>query len=88
MDTRITPSELGRELADILDRVRTHGEGFLIEQDGVAVATLGPIQRPSLGEPTWHDLLALLKSAPVDDAFADDLEFIAVSEPSRPPPAW
>jgi antitoxin (DNA-binding transcriptional repressor) of toxin-antitoxin stability system len=88
MDTRITLSEFARELADILDRVRTRGEGFLIEQDGVAVASLGPVERASRSEPTWRDLLALLKSAPVDDAFADDLEFIHAQQPPAPRDVW
>ena len=42
METTITATELSRSLSDILSRVRYKGETFIVERNGVPVATLAP----------------------------------------------
>jgi antitoxin (DNA-binding transcriptional repressor) of toxin-antitoxin stability system len=42
METRITATELARNLPDVLNRVRDKGEIFVVEQDGEVVAEIAP----------------------------------------------
>jgi antitoxin (DNA-binding transcriptional repressor) of toxin-antitoxin stability system len=42
METRITATELARNLSDILNRVRYRGESFRVERNGEVVAELRP----------------------------------------------
>lgn len=42
METKITATELARNLSDILNRVRYKGESFCIERNGELIAVLGP----------------------------------------------
>jgi antitoxin (DNA-binding transcriptional repressor) of toxin-antitoxin stability system len=73
MRARISATELGRELAAILDRVRLERQSFLIEQDGEAVATLEPV-RAARGT-TWPTLSEALRELPDTDVdFAAGLE--------------
>ena len=75
METKITATELSRNLSDILSRARYRGERFLIERNGEPVATLAParpISAISLGE-----LLERLGNLSLPgEGFADDLETI------------
>lgn len=68
MTTKITATELSRNLSDVLSRVQYQGESFVIERNGRPVAVLEPRRA------TWQDLVDLLQRHPVDDDFADDLE--------------
>ncbi len=84
METTITATELSRSLSDILSRVRYKGETFIVERNGVPVATLGPATSTKtmpLGE-----FFAFLKDNWPDDKFAEDLEAIhALQQPARMP---
>jgi len=89
MKAKISATELGRELAAILDRVRRQGQSFLIEidQDGEAVATLEPVGA-SHGV-TWRTLSKALRDQPVGDAdFAADLEDVQRIQPETPATVW
>src|SRR6266516_1377716 len=46
METKVSATELAKNLADILNRVRYRGERFLIMRNGKAVANLGPPEGP------------------------------------------
>ena len=79
MATKITATELSRNLSDILNRVRYHGEEFTIERNGQAIAVLQPpFERPKATGPTLAQIIR--RHSPVDPKFADDLEEIQRSQ--------
>jgi antitoxin (DNA-binding transcriptional repressor) of toxin-antitoxin stability system len=85
MEAHISVSELERDLPAILDRVRSQGDTFVIEQGGMVVAALGPAMRAT----TWSDLVDALQDLPERDPdFADDLEQIQRQQPGVPDDAW
>ncbi|MDQ2741138.1 MAG: hypothetical protein M3Z66_02385 [Chloroflexota bacterium] len=87
MKAKISATELGREFASVLSRVRRQGESFLIEEDGEAVATLEPMG-PSRGA-TWHTLTHALCDRPIGDIdFAPDLEDVQRNQPEMPINVW
>ena len=73
METTITATELSRSLSDILSRVRYQGETFIVERNGVPVATLAP---PAPGKRmTWGEFKEFLEQhPPPDEDFARDIE--------------
>lgn len=76
-ETRITATELSRNLAEILDRVRHAGERFIVERDGEAVAVI----EPPVKRFTLRDLVELRARFELDEDFADDLEAIQAEQP-------
>ena len=87
MRAKISATELGRELAAILDRVRLERQSFLIEQDGEAVATLEPLR--AVRGTTWPTLTEALRELPDTDVdFAADLEEIQRNQPEVPATMW
>ena len=86
MATRITSTELARNLSDILSRARYKGEQFIIERNGETVATLGPATKPI----TWREFVEWWVNNRPDDWFADDLEAIhaEMNQPLPEPPEW
>jgi prevent-host-death family protein len=79
MQTKITATELSRNLSDILNRVHYKGESFAIARNGRTVAMLQPANdRPRA---TMRDLAEIMRRhQPVDSKFADDLEEIQRSQ--------
>ncbi len=72
MVTRITSTQLARNLSDILNRARYKGESFVIERNGEPIATVEPPPRQGI---TLEELTALIADLPpCDDKFAADLE--------------
>jgi antitoxin (DNA-binding transcriptional repressor) of toxin-antitoxin stability system len=86
MTTRITSTELARNLSDILNRARYKGEQFIIERNGETVATLGPAIKPI----TWREFVEWWANNRPDDKFADDHEAIngEMNQPLPEPPEW
>ena len=71
--TKVTATELARQLSDILNRIEYRGERFVIERNGKVIATLEP--SPSPKQMTMEDFFEFLKHLPrPDPEFADDLE--------------
>jgi prevent-host-death family protein len=72
METKISATELARNLSDILNRARYRGETFVIERNGEPVAKIEPPPKQGI---SLRELAALLSELPrLDDDFADDLE--------------
>jgi hypothetical protein len=73
--TRVSTTELSEQLRDILIRVAEHGEHFVVERDGIALAVIQPpAMQPG---PTLHQLPALLADVPWPDSeFFDELESV------------
>ncbi len=75
MATKITATELAKNLSDILSRARYRRESFVIERNGETVAQLGPAE-PEIGV-NLRDIREELRKIPrPDQKFADDLEAI------------
>lgn len=88
METKITSTELARNLSDILNRVRYKGEQFIVERNGEPVAALGPAVAPAEA-PTVADFFERLRALEwPDEDFADDLEQIQASQPKAEFPDW
>jgi prevent-host-death family protein len=80
MESKITATELARNLSDVLNRVRYRGERFLVERKGESVATLTPAT--AMPRVTWHDVVTRLGDlTPPGEGFADDLEAIQACQP-------
>ncbi len=90
MTARISPSELMDQLPDILDRVRNHGERFVVERDGTVLAVIQPATATDDVGPTLHQLPSVLAGIPWPDSeYFDELEAIH-AEMNLPiePPEW
>jgi len=86
METRITATELARNLSDILNRVRYKGESFVIERNGEDIASIRPQSQLGI---TMKQLAKAMANIPLlDEDFEKDLE--AARSILREPelPAW
>ena len=85
VETKISDAELAERLADVLDRVRSGAERFVVERDGEPVAVLSP------PEPvfTWGDFVALMTRLEwPDEDFAGDLQAIHDAQGQAVIPEW
>ena len=82
----MTATEAARTFADLVNRVRSRGESFVVERGGEPVCRIGPAQPPrrSLGE--LVELLATV--APPDDGYLDAVERAARRQPKLPRSRW
>lgn len=79
MDRRIAAIELRIDLDGMLDVIRQRGDRFVIEVDGVAVATMRPVAHHAF---TFEDVIEVLRSGSRADArFADDVEAMQREQP-------
>jgi antitoxin (DNA-binding transcriptional repressor) of toxin-antitoxin stability system len=87
METRITETELAKDLSDVLNRISDRGERFVVERNGEPIATLAPAHVPR--GMTVAELFEFLRTLPrPDDKFADDLEAIQAEQPKPKLPEW
>jgi antitoxin (DNA-binding transcriptional repressor) of toxin-antitoxin stability system len=89
METKITATELARNLSDILNRVRYKGESFRIERNGEFIAEIKPAAPDKAI--TVAEFVQLLKSLPKPDpGFWDDVEEAhrLMNGPLPEPPPW
>lgn len=85
--TKVTATELARQLSDILNRIEYRGESFEIERNGKVIARLGPIELPRPF--TMRDFLETVERLPrLGSDFADDLEEILATQSTTEPPEW
>lgn len=75
METRITATELARNVSSILNRIRYRGERFVVERNGETIAVLAPPQESSR-KPIRDLIEALNAMGWPDEDFAKDLEEI------------
>ena len=88
MATKITATELARNLSDVLNRVRYRGESFEVTRGGETLAELKPTVRK---QATVRDLIDLLENGPKPDPdFWKDVEEAhrMMNEPLPDPPSW
>jgi antitoxin (DNA-binding transcriptional repressor) of toxin-antitoxin stability system len=87
LPTKVTSTELARNLSDILNRIQYRGERFIVERNGQVIADIRPAEKTKIL--TVAEFLELWKSLPrADDKFADDLEEILAMQSRTAPPEW
>jgi prevent-host-death family protein len=85
--TRITATELARNLSDVLNRVRYKGERFVVVRNGEEVARLEP--GPEFRRMTLKEFVDAVRGGPKPDPeFLDDVIAIRASQGSLPPSPW
>ena len=86
MESHISAAEAAQTFSEMIERVRTRGEVFVVERAGepiCRIAPMGPAPR------TVRDLVRLLQAAPPpDDAYLDAVEEIANTQPTLPETPW
>jgi prevent-host-death family protein len=88
MATRITATELARNLSDVLNRVRYKGESFEVTRGGETIAEIKATERKRF---TVADFIDFWENVPKPDPeFWDDVEWAhnLMNEPLPEPPAW
>jgi len=82
----ISATQAARTFADLLNRVRYHGEAFVIERGGEPMCEISPCKPPSC---TGVELLALLQALPKPDRdFWDAVEKASRQTPAVPESPW
>lgn len=86
MESHISAAEAARMFPDMIERVRSQGEVFVVEQAGEPICRIAPVAPARL---TVRDLVQLLETAPrPDDAYCDAVEEIAQNQPTLPETPW
>jgi prevent-host-death family protein len=85
--TRITATELARNLSDILNRVRYKGETFVVVRNGAEVAVLRAPDPPK--KMTMREFVEVLERLPrPGKKFADDIEWARKNQPPLDEDLW
>jgi prevent-host-death family protein len=87
--TKITATELARNLSDILNRVRYRGERFVVERNGEVVAVLE--SAPEGKAISWGEFAKFWEDLPKPDSdFWDDVEEAhrLMNQPLPEPSSW
>lgn len=85
-ETTITATELARNLSDILNRVKYHGERFIVERNGIVVATLGPPPEREKPPITLREFIESIRDLPpLDEDYEKDIrEALLILTPPQP----
>lgn len=75
MVNRITLDELANNLLEIVERVYTEHEEYVVEREGVPLITVGSASQGK-AESLTELFEALNRLGPMDDDWADDLEAV------------
>ncbi len=88
--TVVTATELAKNLSDILNRVKYHGEHFEVRRNGETIAILAPRIPEKIV--TMRDLIDFLRNGPrPDDEWVADMEAVLAERPMLDPkdfPEW
>ena len=87
METKITATELAKNLSDVLSRIRYRGERFVVERNGEPVASLLPVTAPR-GVTVAGPFERLRTIGRPDGKFSDDLEAIQAAQGKVELPEW
>jgi len=86
MESYISAAEAAQTFPDMIERVRSHGEVFVVERGGEPICRISPM---APAQRTVGDLVRLLQTAPrPDDAYLDAVEEIAQNQPTLPETPW
>jgi hypothetical protein len=86
MESHISAARAMETFPEVVERVRTGGEVFVVECDGEAVCRIEPIVHPRL---TVRGLIGVLRSSPrPDDEYLDAVEQVARNQPEATEMPW
>ena len=86
MESHISAAEAAQTFPDVIERVRSHGDVFVVEREGEPICRIEPIFP---ARRTVRDLVRLLQAAPrPDDAYLDAVEEVAQNQPTLPETPW
>ncbi|WP_437819164.1 hypothetical protein [Sorangium sp. So ce1078] len=86
MESHISAADAVETFADMIERVRSHGDVFVVEREGEPICRIEPIVP---ARRTVRDLVRLLQAAPrPDDGYLDAVEEIAQNQPMLPETPW
>jgi antitoxin (DNA-binding transcriptional repressor) of toxin-antitoxin stability system len=86
MESHISAADAALTFAEVIERVRSRGESFVVERDGAPVCRIEPIA-PS--RTTVRDLAQLLRTTTrPDDAYFDAVEQVAQSQSGLGASPW
>ena len=86
MEAHITAADAAQTFPDVIERVRSRGDVFVVEREGEPICRIEPI-RPA--RRTARDLVRLLQAAPhPDSAYLDAVDDIVRNQPAPPESPW
>jgi antitoxin (DNA-binding transcriptional repressor) of toxin-antitoxin stability system len=86
MASYISATEAAQTFPEVLERVRSRGEVFVVECAGEPICRIAPM---APARRTVRDLVRLLQITPrPDDAYFDAVEEIANNQPALPETPW
>ena len=82
MESHISSLVAAQTFPDMIERVRSHGDVFVVECEGEPVCRIEPIVP---ARRTVRDLVRLLQATPPpDDAYLDAVDEVARNQPALP----
>lgn len=86
MESHISAAEAAQTFPDVIERVRSRGDVFVVECEGEPICRIEPIVP---ARRTVRDLVRLLQAAPrPDDAYLDAVEEFVHNQPTVPETPW
>jgi antitoxin (DNA-binding transcriptional repressor) of toxin-antitoxin stability system len=86
MESHISSLDAAKTFPEVIERVRSHGEVFVVEREGEPICRIEPIVP---ARRTVRDLVRLLQSTPrPDDAYLDAVDEVARNQPTLPETPW
>lgn len=82
MESHISVAEAAETFSDVVERVRSRGDVFVVECEGEPICRIAPVVP---ARRTVRDLVRLLQEAPrPDDAYLDAVTEITQNQPTLP----
>jgi antitoxin (DNA-binding transcriptional repressor) of toxin-antitoxin stability system len=86
MESHISAAEAAQTFPDMIERVHSHGDVFIVERAGEPMCRIAPVPP---AQRTVRDLVRLLQALPrPDDAYLDAVEEVANNQPVLPESPW
>ncbi|WP_148313680.1 hypothetical protein [Sorangium cellulosum] len=86
MESHISAADAVQTFEDMIERVRSRGDVFVVEREGEPICRIEPIAPV---RSTVRDLVRSLQGAPrPDDGYLDAVEEIAQNQPMLPETPW
>jgi antitoxin (DNA-binding transcriptional repressor) of toxin-antitoxin stability system len=86
MESHISVAEAAQTFSEVVERVRSRGDVFVVECEGEPICRIAPV---APARRTTRDLVRLLQEVPrPDDAYLDTVAEIAQNQPTSPETPW
>lgn len=86
MESHVSVAEAARAFPEMIERVHSQGEVFIVEQGGEPMCRIAPVAR---ARPTVRELFELLRLAPrPDEGWCDAVEEAVTAQPAAEGDPW